>query len=91
MHSRIFQLTTTPLDKEEYISEWDFTEHPFVGSIADYVSDDCIREEDIEWLKERAKGYRVETDDRGAFLEVYSKEEYFKTAYERFSQILKKN
>lgn len=90
MHSRIFQLTKEPLAPEEYISEGDFYEHWFLDTIADYVSDACIREEDIEWLKKRARGYRIASDDNGIFLEVYSKEEYFEFAYQRFYQLIKK-
>ena len=52
MHSRIFELSTTPVDEDcrytsDYVPDW------FVDSIADYVQDIDIpeeREDDIEWL-----------------------------------------
>lgn len=51
MHSRIFQLSLDVIPLDDYIKEEDFYEDPFLGSVADYVSDDTNRDEDIKWLK----------------------------------------
>jgi len=56
-HSRIFQLTDECLFKCGYtadvITESDFYEmDSFLGPIADYVSDECNRREDFDWLVE---------------------------------------
>ena len=87
MHNRIYQLTPEPVNADQYITESDFYDHWFVGSIADYVSDNCNKKADIERLGNR-KGYRVASDEFGAYLEVYSKEEYFAAAFARFSDAL---
>lgn len=49
MHSRIYQVSTKPISKEEYIGDFDIPEW-FVGSIADYTSVMTDRKGDIENL-----------------------------------------
>lgn len=51
MHSRIFQIESSPVDVEDRICE-DTIPEWFTGSIADYVADIKAdnREEEIEWL-----------------------------------------
>ena len=90
MHSRIFQVSMEPINKEEYICDSDYYEHWFTIEFADYVSDDCDREADIEWLSSCAKGYSIENDDNGEYLIVTNKEEYFTNAYKRFIEELDK-
>ena len=48
-NSRIFQFSETPVSKEDYITSDQFIDN-FVGEVADSVSDDTNREEDIQWL-----------------------------------------
>lgn len=88
MHSRIFQVSMNPINKGEYICDEDYYKHWFTREIADYVSDDCNREEDIEWLTDAARGYLVNKDDDGEYFVVANKEEYFAPAYERFMKAL---
>lgn len=88
MHSRIFQVSMNPINKEEYICEENYYEHWFTREFADYVSDACNREEDIKWLADASRGYIVNKDDGGEFLVVINKEEYFAPAYERFMKAL---
>ncbi len=64
MHSRIFQVSRRPIDKQDYIDESRYYEG-FVGSIADYVdsmSDEAIAEaiESLKWVL----GDAVEFKDR---------------------------
>lgn len=89
MHSRIFQVCAKPIDKDDYITEDYYYDHWFLHQIADYVDDDCDRDESIEWLADCAKGYAVEQDNNGYYLVVNNKEEYFKNTYERFVGALK--
>lgn len=88
MHSRIFQVSMEPIHKGEYISESDYYDHWFTNTWADYVSDDCNREDDIKWLAECAKGYVVNKDAHGDYLIVYNKEDYFADAFETFKEEL---
>lgn len=88
MHSRIFQVSMEPINEEEYICEGDYYEHWFTREIADYVSDDCNREKDIEWLTEIANGYIVSKDDYGEYLIVTDKKEYFSENYKQFIKAL---
>lgn len=90
MHSRIFQIATKPISKDEWITEMDFYEnHSFLGAIADYVNDDTNREEDIQWLLSKFKNMPVEYNKEESsivFLKGF-KETYFK---ERFEQLKEK-
>ena len=51
MHSRIYQISKTPIDRDDYIEESNYYDHWFTSSIADYVSGDTNRDDDIEWLQ----------------------------------------
>lgn len=90
MHSRIYQISTEPIHKDDYIGECDFYDHWFLNSIADYVNDDTDRDEDIKWLKECAKGYVVDSDEHGPYIMITNKEDYFKGAFEKFKGALDK-
>lgn len=59
MHSNIFQLEERPLKfEEDYICEEDFYDG-FVGTIADYVSNDVNRKEEINYFIKYLKKYGV--------------------------------
>lgn len=89
MHSRIFQVSKEPIEKEDYIKEDNYIyEHWFLNSIADYVSDNCDRNVDIRWLQDCALGFTFGTDDNGEYFIVNSKEEYFKSSFEGFKKAL---
>ena len=90
MHSRIFQASFDPIDKSDYIEESNYWDHWFTNSVADYVNGDCNRNEDIEWFKNCVKGFEFGTDDNGEYFIVKNREEYFKSAFERFKSILDK-
>lgn len=90
MHSRIFQVSTEPIDKADYITESDYYDHWFTYSIADYVDEDTDRAADIEWLNDCARGYIIGHDDNGEYLLINNKEEYFKNAFKRFQELLDK-
>lgn len=83
MHSRIFQVSLEPIEKEDYIEESTYWDHWFVGEIADYVVD-SDRNEDIDWLKDCCNGLTFGTDDNGKYFIVRNKEEYFKKKFKRF-------
>ena len=87
MHSRIYQISTEPIDEEEYFDESDFYEHWFLGAIADYVSEDTDRDEDITWLGRVNKEVFQITDGK---LQVISKEGYFEKSYENFQELIEK-
>ena len=91
MHSRIFQVSLNPIEKADYITESNYDyEHWFVGSIADYVSDDCDREEDIKWLKGCVEGISFGADNNGEYFIVESKETYFEKKFIAFKKVLDK-
>ena len=90
-HSRIFQINSTPVREEDYIKEDDFCEHWFIASIADYVSSDCNREDDVRNLRDRLtnlKAARFGIDEHYAHISFVvlpgGKESYFAGAYEAF-------
>ena len=86
-HSRIYQIADKPVDTDNYICESDFFEHWFVGSIADYVSDDCNRTVDINSLKSLLKHRKAADFDEqnGSFVILPGgKEAYFAQNYDAF-------
>lgn len=93
MHSRIYQISTEPIERDDYISEDYLIDHWFTNSVADYVSDDTDRDRDIEWLKEFANvngGLVVDSDEHGYYLMVTDKEKFFERSYKKFKETLDK-
>ena len=91
MHSRIYQVSKTPIDKCDYIEESYYYDHWFLNSVADYVNEDTDRNDDIEWLKVcyEKKGLSFGQDDNGEYFIVEDKEKYFETNFEEFQKALK--
>ena len=83
MHSRIFQLSTTPILKCDYIDASDFDEHWFTNEIADYVAG-CDRVNAISWLTACLAGGEIKLDAHGYYLVIHDKEKYFASVYEEF-------
>ena len=88
MHSKIFQIQSKPIDKDDYITEsrYDYDDW-FLREIADYVAD--IDEDDqlfcIKWLS-NINGIEVYLKNRT--LVVSSKEKYFDGKYKTFQEEL---
>jgi hypothetical protein len=89
MHSRIFQVSNSPIGKDNYITPDDFYEHWFTNSIADYV-DTSNRTDDIEWLRKtlQPNNPNVEfgKDTQGKYFSFNAdfKTLYFKPKFESF-------
>lgn len=83
MHSRIFELSTRPVDEDcrytsDYVPDW------FVDSIADYVQDIDIpeqRKEELEWLASYFHSACMVNGDMLTFAED-AKEKAFADAFE---------
>lgn len=90
MHSRIFQVSTNPINKIDYIDESHYWDHWFLNEVADYVDNSADRDDDIEWLMEYGKGIIISEDEHGKFLIVTDKEKYFKNAFENFQEAINK-
>ena len=91
MHSRIFQVSMTPIKEIDYATEADYNyEHWFCREIADYVVASDDRNADIEWLKNSTKGLIFDEDKYGNYFIVKSKEDYFESKFESFKSILDK-
>ena len=88
MHSRIFQLSETPIAKDEYVSEYEYHDHWFSREIADYVDGDTDRIEDIDLLKSCVCGIEFGCDEDGEFLIVKSREQYFAKSFKAFVNYL---
>ena len=91
MHSRIYQISTTPIDKIDYIEESHYYDHWFVGSVADYVNDNTDRDDDIKWLKDcyEERGLSFGADNNGEYFIVEDKDKYFTVKFEAFQKALK--
>jgi hypothetical protein len=93
-HEKIYQITPEPLPVEEFITENDFIDHPFIGSISDGVSSRNIDlENEIryfrKWLENMQKVVVFDTDNSFCILPG-GKEKYFKNAFSKFSEAVKK-
>lgn len=87
MHSRVFQISSQPIEKEDYIREGDFYDLPFLGEVADYVSEDTNKSDDIEWLKNCYQNGVEITED---IIVITDKKKFFEDSFERFKETLKK-
>ena len=89
MHSRIFQISSKPINKDEYITEanYDYDDW-FLREIADYVDDigESYQKETLEWLG-MLDGISVDVDRRTVTVE--SKADFFLQKYVSFKNILK--
>ena len=90
MHSRIFQVSMEPIQKEDYITEGFYWDHWFTNEIADYINGDTDRDNDIEWLKDCSEALIFGEDDGGEYFIVKDKEKYFEIKYKRFMEVLNK-
>lgn len=50
MQGTIFQINTRPYDPSEFLTPADYSEDPFVGRVADYVTQDMCRDDSIRQL-----------------------------------------
>ena len=91
MHSRIFQISKTPIERCDYIEEDNYYDHWFTHEVADYVDGNTDREDDIQWLKDcyEENGLSFGVDDNGEYLVVEDKSKYFAVNFEAFQKALK--
>lgn len=91
MHSRIYQISTKPIHKDDYIEESNYYDHWFTNSVADYVNGNTDREDDIDWLKScyKAQGLSFGVDEDGEYFIVEDKSKYFAKSFELFQKALK--
>lgn len=92
MHSRIFQISKTPIDECDYIEESNYYDHWFTNSVADYVNGNTDRNYDIQWLKDcyENKGISFGADDNGEYLVVEDKTKFFSKRFEVFKDATNK-
>ena len=90
MHSRIYQISKTPIDKCDYIEEDNYYDHWFTNSIADYVNGNTDRDDAIQWFKDcyDNRGVSFGTDDNGEYFIIEDKSKYFEANYDTFSKAL---
>ncbi|MCR5669654.1 MAG: hypothetical protein K6G10_01495 [Butyrivibrio sp.] len=85
-HSRIYQISRSPISKDDYIDESRYYDC-FVGEIADYVSEDTDRDEDIKTLKASLGDAAVIEGDK---LTITNKQSFFKRNYRNWIAMLNK-
>ncbi|ERM91233.1 hypothetical protein O163_11415 [Caldanaerobacter subterraneus subsp. yonseiensis KB-1] len=88
MHSTIFQLEEKPLRfEEDFVCEEDFYDD-FVGIVANYVSEDVDREEEINYLVKYLEKYKIiyNSEEQSIVFPEGFKGEYFS---ERFFKLKK--
>ena len=92
MHSRIFQVSMEPIDKDDYIEESNYYDHWFTNSVADYVSDSEYRDEDLKWIEDcyDTRGIKFGVDNNGEYLIVEDKRKYFENSFNKFMKAISK-
>jgi len=84
MHSRIFELSRTPVRPEDRFNTNDIPEG-FYHNIADYAVDETNRSEDIEWF---VSCYRpiITIDEMGESIAFnhMAKQDYFRSKHQKF-------
>lgn len=88
MHSRIFQIEREAMTEDEYIDSDSIPEW-FTNSVADYTSDACSRENDIDWLMVAALG-NIATIDGDKLTFSSDVRRYFKEKHEAFIKAAEK-
>jgi hypothetical protein len=88
MHSLIIQLGETPISEDEFISEYDFEGDNFVGSVADYVSDEVDYEEYVKWFVESLPSDYIKYDGQSIIFLPGFKVFYFKPRFEKLKRIV---
>ena len=90
MHSRIFQISNSPIAKSDYMTVDTITnEEWFMNTTADYVQD-TNREDSIDWF---VKAYQnlecfIWEDDRNTFRLTHDfKSKFFRPSFDRLCQI----
>lgn len=86
MHSRIIQVSSKPIDRDDWITE-DRYYDGFVGQIADYVDSETDREGDIEWLSAILND--AVKFDKDSFT-IIDRDKYFAKKYEAFLDSINK-
>ena len=91
-HNTIFQIATEPVSTNNHITEADFYEHWFIGSIADSVSDDIDRNEEIFNLRKWLEKEQIAVFDEYDTFTILpdGKKKYFKNAHKKFIDAAKK-
>lgn len=91
MHDVIYQITSTPVSKEDYITESYFYEHWFLNSVADSVNEQLDRDESISGLKEWLEHFgSCKFDEKTASFTLHTgfQEAYFKDKFAEFQKNL---
>lgn len=91
MHSEIYQITSTPVPKEDYVTESYFYDHWFINSVADSVNEQIDRDEIISGFKEWLEHFgSCKFDEHAASftLQAGFRETYFKDRFLEFHKNL---
>ncbi len=84
MHSRIFEISSEPVEPRDRITELSIPEW-FCHSVADYTSDDTDRSHDLDWFKQNMVGIINVSDDGESFSFLPDgKLKYFRRSYSAF-------
>ncbi len=88
MHSLIVQLETELVPKDKFITEYDFEGDNFVGSVADYVSDEVDYEECVKWFVKSLPSDYIKYNGQSIIFLPGFKVSYFKPRFEILKKIV---
>lgn len=87
MHSRIYQVSSSPVKEEDKIREYRY-EDDHLNGVADYIVEQTSETDiksDISWLSSVNKGIKVDVESRT--ITITSKKEYFESKHEKFQEL----
>jgi hypothetical protein len=87
MHSRLFQISDTPINEDSYTLSEDY-EGTMLDGVADYITD-CDRDDGIYWLKSSLENVAdFSKNEHGEYFVLADefKKAYFENKYKRFME-----
>lgn len=87
MHSRIIQVSKSPIEPVDYTQPVEIPDY-FQASIADYVIEVDDRQEELDYVMESFKGILVAGTEKNSFCVTdEGRKQYFQGGYQRFREI----
>ena len=89
MQCNVFELSRHPIKKQDRLTDCDLMEHPFVGSVADYVQEiEDPYEDVVGWLVNELGAAVVYNNEDNSITFVHT-DMFFKQDFEKFKELVK--
>lgn len=90
MHSRIFQISRSPIDPNDYVDADHYCDEDwFLTSVADYIADVDDRDAELDGWLDQLNGVGLAYDSENKTLTVIDREVFFARKYAAFREWLR--